>query len=83
MGKKTLSLNMLVMGFYTVQQRNQHSVKAVDDSKTKKLFMSMYFPKYFPTYRKAHVSELFDETVHDPSLIWLVADLALTTQKQK
>lgn len=49
----------------------------------KKLFTSVYFPKYFSTYRKAHVSELFDETVHDPSLIWLVADLTLTTQKPR
>lgn len=33
------------------------------------------------TYRKAHVSELLDETVHDPSLIWL-AHLHLETHKQ-
>lgn len=29
------------------------------------------------TYRKAHVSQLFDETVHNPNLIWLVAKLIL------
>lgn len=35
-----------------------------------------------PPYRKAHVSELFDETVHDPRLIWLVAHLPLKRHMQ-
>lgn len=33
------------------------------------------------THRKAHVSELLDKTVHDPSLIGLAAHLSLTTEK--
>lgn len=35
------------------------------------------------SYRKAHVSELLDETVHNPGLIWLVAHLPLKTKEQK
>lgn len=35
------------------------------------------------SYREAHVSELFNETVHDPGLIWLVAHLPLMTRKRK
>lgn len=34
------------------------------------------------TYRKAHVSQLFDETVHNPNLIWLVAKLILRKQSK-
>lgn len=34
------------------------------------------------TYRKAHVSQLFDETVHNPNLIWLVAKLILWKHNQ-
>lgn len=33
-------------------------------------------------YRKTHVSELLDETIHDPGFIWLVAHLPLTPHKQ-
>lgn len=37
---------------------------------------------YIATHRKAHVSELFDETIHDPSLIWLVDNLPLKIHEQ-
>lgn len=32
-------------------------------------------------YRKAHVSQLLDETVQDPHLVWLVANLMLRTHR--
>lgn len=48
----------------------------------REVFIIFIILNILPPYRKAHVSELFDETVHDPGLIWLVAHLPLSTHKQ-
>jgi hypothetical protein len=34
------------------------------------------------SYREAHVSQLFDETAHDPGVIWLAAHLLQHTHTQ-
>lgn len=42
---------------------------------------SRNFMQISSTYRKAHISELLDETVHDPRLIRLVGHLSLIIKK--
>lgn len=40
-------------------------------------FRYLYLKKRLSTHREAHVSQLLDETIHDPDLILLPWDLPL------
>lgn len=41
------------------------------------LYIYLYLKKRLSTHREAHVSQLLDETIHDPDLILLPWDLPL------